>query len=248
MSRERAAKMNEVGGWMRRSSSEASPANVEPGEEEREDAEFWDLDWRDRYAAALAEVDKAKLAMTGDASAGHGDADLEGAAFALEDVLSELEETGLGNDIDAGEVDALDVRRALAEAYMQLQRFGEAADLLEVIVGTYEQVMGPGDIDTLRTLGWLAAAYSGADRHDEAVACGEKRLSGYREELGADYPDTLESQFNLAGLVWRAGREAEATELYERTLAVCQRVLGPDDELTKMLFGVLATIHEEAED
>jgi hypothetical protein len=48
-------------------------------------------------------------------------------------------------------------------------------------------------------------------------------------------------------LLRRAGREAEATELYEQTLAVCQRVLGPDDELTNMLLGVLATIHEEAE-
>jgi tetratricopeptide (TPR) repeat protein len=240
--------MNEMRGWMRRSSSGATPANVEPGEEEREDAEFWDLDWRDRYSMAWAEVGKVLLARTGDANAGHGDADLEGAAFALEDVLSELEEAGLGNDIDADDVDALDVRRALAEAYMQLGRFGEAADLFEVIVRTYEQVMGPGDLDTLRTLGYLAAAYSGADRHDEAVACGEKRLSGYREELGAEYPDTLDCQFNLAGLVWRAGREAEATELYEQTLTVCQRALGPDDELTNMLLGVLATIHGEAED
>jgi Tetratricopeptide repeat len=72
-------------------------------------------------------------------------------------------------------------------------------------------------------------------------------LSGYREELGAEHPDTLDCQFNLAGLVWRAGREAEATEFYEQTLAVCQRVLGPDDELTTMLLGVLTTIHEEAE-
>jgi hypothetical protein len=64
----------------------------------------------------------------------------------------------------------------------------------------------------------------------------------------AEYPDTLDCQFNLAGLVWRAGHEAEATELYEQTLTVCQRVLGPDDELTNMLVGVLATIHGEAED
>jgi tetratricopeptide (TPR) repeat protein len=244
--------MSKMRGWMRPSSSEATPANVEKGDEEREeDAEFWDLTWRDRYSAAWDEVLKARLATRGDANAGHGDADepdLEGAAFALEDVLSELEEAGLGNDIDGDDVDALDVRRALAEAYLQLGRFGEAADLLEVIVRTYEQVVGPGDLDTLLALAWLAAAYSGADRHDEAVACGEKRLSGYREELGAEYPDTLGAQFNLAGLVWRAGREAEATELYEQTLAVCQRVLGPDDELTKMLLDELTTIHEEAED
>ena len=60
-------------------------------------------------------------------------------------------------------------------------------------------------------------------------------LAERKRLLGADHPDTLNTRNNLAGAYDSAGHLAEAIDAWEELLPDCQRVLGLEHPLTKLV-------------
>ncbi|MCB5166518.1 tetratricopeptide repeat protein [Streptomyces bambusae] len=128
--------------------------------------------------------------------------------------------------------DTLTSRNNLAYGYRSAGNLVRAIPLFERTLADIERVLGHDHPSTLTSRNNLAYAYESAGDLVRAIPLFERT-----RVLGSDHPDTLNSGNNLAYAYESAGDLVRAIPLFERTLADCERVLGPDHRLTRVVRG-----------
>ncbi|MEV4738839.1 serine/threonine-protein kinase [Streptomyces sp. NPDC049555] len=110
----------------------------------------------------------------------------------------------------------------------RLDRWAEAGEVQQAVVGEREHLLGPDHPDTLASRYELAFALSRLGRAREALHEFARTAAGRERVLGPDHPDTLAARQETAYVLGQLGRHFEAHQVYTAVLAARDRVMGPD--------------------
>ncbi|WP_157745079.1 tetratricopeptide repeat protein [Micromonospora coxensis] len=131
-------------------------------------------------------------------------------------------------DVDANDLQTLQMRQDLAIVLHSQGRYDEAETELRELLATQTRVLGAEHPDTLTTRHNLAIAAKEQGRHDEAETEYREVLAIQTRVLGAEHPDTLRTRHNLANVLNSQGRYDEAETEFRELLATQTRVLGAE--------------------
>jgi len=111
-------------------------------------------------------------------------------------------------------------------------KLGEAEQMLQRALASYEKALGPDHTSTLDTVNNLGILYRAQGKLDEAERMYQRALAGYESALGPDHMSTLGTVNNL-GLLYRTqGKLDEAERMYQRAQAGKEKALGPNHTST----------------
>ncbi len=124
-----------------------------------------------------------------------------------------------------------------AETLLTLDRYQEAAPLLEQVVRGKEKMYGEAHPGTLVSLDLLAAALRYMGRQEEAISLARKIVARSTQAQGERSPVTLTYQNNLAQALRQAGQLDEAEQIFGRLLALRKEIGGETARETLILKG-----------
>lgn len=156
----------------------------------------------------------------------------------------ELRETALGPDHELVQVSLLN----LAEIYTVLKKHGEALKLVERLLTTYEQKVGPEDAGTgalLDKLGFLAYLHGDFQKSETAY----KRALAIREKtFGQDSAEFAKSLYSLAEFYRFRKKPDKAEPLYAQAVILRRKLFGKDHpEYVKARVGYLCLAFESGD-
>lgn len=177
-------------------------------------------------------------------------ADLRESVGRVHDALG-MYDRAAGNyaDVAAYRADALGAdapgtlaaRAALAGAWRQLSRYGEARGTLESALAA-AQALPDGDEVRARVELGLAEVEAAQGELPQARARQQAVVARLREARGAEDGMTMDATHNLAISMSRMGDLAEARALMEALLPLRSRIDGPEHEDTLPVMGTLAAL------
>lgn len=154
----------------------------------------------------------------------------EGPEVTVRELLDEATRRVEGELAGQPEVQAA-VRYTLAGSYFNLGRHEAAEPLLEAVLVTRRQVMGPEHPDVAETLVALALVRDQQGRYEAAEELLREALRIRRRALGERSAPVAEV-LNKLGIILRHRREyAEARESFEQSLAIRRALPGKDNEV-----------------
>ncbi len=136
----------------------------------------------------------------------------------------------------------LKARAGYAHDLDALGRSAEAQTILESVVTTDRQVLGPDHLDTLIALETLGAALWSQAKYVEAEAVFREALTIRRRVQGSEQHDALNTLTNLALTIRTQGKYDEAEGMHRESLEAQRRVLGPEHPETLSALNNLATV------
>ncbi|MBX3744074.1 MAG: serine/threonine protein kinase [Verrucomicrobiae bacterium] len=126
------------------------------------------------------------------------------------------------------------LRTAMAETYLGLSLFREAAPLFEQVLAYRHEVSGPDHPLAIELKAKLASARHGLGRWQEAAALREEVVTVRNRQLPPEHPDRLSAMIELA-YSWNRmiDRQEDALRMVREVLEIRREHLGPDHTDTR---------------
>ncbi|MEM8671285.1 MAG: serine/threonine-protein kinase [Planctomycetota bacterium] len=121
---------------------------------------------------------------------------------------------------------AATLRTTIADVYVGLGEYDEAAKQAEMGYELAKSELGPKHATTLRAQSACAVAYRGQGRTDLALRIQKEVLAAMREQYGDENRDTLFVKVRLANLYGDQGRLRDAEQMLREVIPVSERLNG----------------------
>lgn len=145
---------------------------------------------------------------------------------------AELYARSVARDLGPSHPQTLQARCGLARSYLREQQLPEALEELEATLQESTRSFGAADPGSRFVRAELLKACDIAESSDDVPSM-EAALEVRDRVLGADAPETLVAMHGLAQCYRHWRRKQDAAEMLTLTLERCERVLGPQDEMTE---------------
>jgi tetratricopeptide (TPR) repeat protein len=143
--------------------------------------------------------------------------------------------------------DTTEMKECLANAYYSAAMFDAAVPLIDEVLDAREQSLGTEDPKVLELRNTRAMTLLAAGKHEQAISALELNLAHRTRVLGKRATSTLVSSYNLAYAHAVHGNTSDALAHYESVWRDCERGLGSEHWLTRMVLGSLATLRDQGE-
>jgi len=107
-------------------------------------------------------------------------------------------------------------------------KFDEALTLLEQVLATQEQTLGPDKPEIAETLNLLASLYGTRGDYSQMEPLYQRSLSIYQKAFNLQHPGAIDTLFALASFYVSVGNYQDAETLYDRALAIHQQLNYPN--------------------
>lgn len=138
------------------------------------------------------------------------------------------------------------MRSNLGVTYLAAGKAREGRELLQRVVGEWEQTLGWDHPETVRARHWLAKATAMLGRTADAIALEEDVVADWSRLLGDGHPHTIDARHDVAGMYLQAGRLEQALPLQEQALRGLARTLGDEHPATTRARHHLAGTYRQA--
>jgi non-specific serine/threonine protein kinase/serine/threonine-protein kinase len=135
----------------------------------------------------------------------------------------------------------------LANLYIDLARYDEAAELLQAALATLGELGEGHRLQIGESLNRLASVYRRQGLYDRAEPLYKRSLAIRMATLGPEDPEVARSYNSLAILNWNRGNYSAADSLYRRALAIRERTLGEDHPDVAQTLNNLALLYHHLE-
>jgi len=136
-------------------------------------------------------------------------------------------------------------QNTLAVVYRELERYGEAAILLEQALISGEKSFGKEHPSVATRQSNLAVVYQDLGRYAEAAALLEQALSSDEKIWGKEHPKVA-IDLSILGLIYKnLSRYAEAADLAERALIISEKNFGKEHPTVAIRQFNLAIVYQE---
>lgn len=129
----------------------------------------------------------------------------------------------------------------------ELNRFGEAAEEMAVVVAKRTAAEGPDDAATLHDRTQLAVILDALDRYEASEVLWRELAESKARVLGTGHPDAILARSRLAIVLYRQGLLQESAAEHREVLALRTAALGADHPDTKKSQDWIAVIARELE-
>jgi len=121
--------------------------------------------------------------------------------------------------------------RVVAAVLRDQGKYGDALDLLQRALASYEATVGRQDPDFAFTLDDMAQVLRAWGKLEDSLEYDRRAIAIFEALPGDQHPDITVPLVNITFALRALGRYDEALEYLERDLAISERTLGPDHPL-----------------
>ncbi|HEV2095686.1 MAG TPA: tetratricopeptide repeat protein, partial [Chthoniobacterales bacterium] len=121
-----------------------------------------------------------------------------------------------------------EVQHAIGDLLLDEGRYGDAENVLRMVVDMRQRILGGEHPETLRSRNRLAYAQYRQGKYSEAIADFRQIVALEENVLGPTHPETLLSRNGLAIALDNGGKPSEAETEHRKVLEIREKVLGPE--------------------
>lgn len=159
-------------------------------------------------------------------------------------LLESMVQTKISEGVE--DMDTLSFSHSLAEFYMQMYRYGDAAKVIEYVVDCRMRVLGSTNVETVASRELLTQAKSRlATFAASRAASAEKVVQAKAVALGPEDVDTIASKHKLACAYAELGQFDKAAVIFKEVVEVRGRILGLNHVHTLSSTHCLAEVYHQ---